>query len=240
MNPFQESYSESQGMETGKGLLGQLFGGSKWGDLADIFDKKLGAGGGGNMSLASLFPKSTAFFGSNTGKALMKGLGASGGNPLLFAGKKLFSSVVSAKANQKQFDRITDKIDEIGDSVDESLGVKTQEDLMAKDDFSTGIQTSGRAASRGKEQIDASSEATSSKAGFAESGDVNYTSQVATKQIDEDFGSKRESLEKVLGQTLAENQTQFDDFKNKADETMQGLRAARGKLKTKWYQNLIS
>lgn len=247
---WNQQYGQFGGGGSGMNWGGQLadqLGGGKWGDLGNILGgSKLGgmfgklAGGiGGKLAKSGIGQAVGGFLGGGTGQALMKGLGTNPFGLALMAGSKLLSAFGGAKKAKSESKRITGKIGEVGEAMDEAEEYKDEQAGVYKGEHLTGVKTSGRQAGRGKEQVDVSSEQAYQGAGFQESGQIDYAAEVSTKQIDEDFGTKKESLDKILGQSLAENQTQFNQFQDQANETIAGLEAARGKLKTKWYQNLV-
>lgn len=237
-----------QSQQGGIGGLLNMFGqggGGNWSQMGNILSGKLGSStllqGIGSKLMGTGMGKAVGgFLSGGTGQALMKGLGATGPAGLaLMAGSKLLSAFGGAKKAKAESKRITGKMDEIVDAQGQAGDILEESDKMAKGEHLTAFKTAGRGASRGKSTVDLSSEQAYVQSGFEESGQVDYASEVSTKQIDEDFDTKKESLDKVLGQTLAANQEQFDSFNRQAEETLAGLRAAKGKLKTKWYQNLI-
>ena len=235
------------GMGWGASLFSQI-GGEQWGDLGSMFQGsslgsmfgKLGSSIGGKLAQSGVGKWVGGKLASGAGQALMKGLGAS--NPAglaLMAGSKLISAFGGAKKAKAESRRIGGKIDEINEAIVDAGEIHEKQETMAKDEHLTSVKTTGRGAARGKEGLEITSDQAYEGSGFQESGQIDYSAEVATKQINEDFTSKKESLDKVLGQTLAQNQEQYDACKRQADETIASLESARGKLKTKWYQNLV-
>ena len=236
-NDWQQAYGPgagSPGMGWGASLFSQI-GGQQWGDMGNAFQKsslgsmfgKLGGSLGGKLAQSGIGKWVGGKLASGAGQALMKGLGAS--NPAglaLMAGSKLLGAFGGAKKARKEKARLGEKIDEVQDALSDAGEIRDKNEDLAKDDHLTNVKVTGRGAARGKESVDITSEQAYEGSGFQESGQIDYSAEVATKQINEDFTSKKESLDKVLGQTLATNQEQFDTFKRQADETIASLESA--------------